>query len=389
MKKIIIKLIVLIIIIFSIALVFKYLMNPKNEKSIDFTPETIKNTRAIVYFSPTADNDFDNQAISYAIFIDHKNNTKGLKMKGLELGSVLYKNNTILLEDKNSIKLLDDEVKIFNMDDKQYTGELTGYLKPNDIFFSIYNTGLINGQYHSNIRYGNANGFKLDDIPSYIFTSGSDQSQIYLMTSDIEKGTYEVQTATINDKIQINILTSLRELYGKDLFPLSGILSNDTNLYILYGEPINDNEFTISLLSVNKVTGKQQINLLKSEENSNISAYFPYSVKSSSSIIDNTLYYVDGTGAVYSIDLNTKNMELNFTLKGASNKGNRVISQVKFYKDSLFYLYRSQKEKIFLDRYDLHSKERNQHNEIKGIHPILSENNGKNLSSYDLEIINP
>jgi len=383
------KFIVLIVIIILIALVYKYSMNFQNEKPIDVTRETIKSTRAIVYFSPTADNDFDDQAISYAIFIDQKNDTEGLKMKGLELGSLLYENNTILLEDKSSIKVLGDEVKIFNMEDKQYTGELTGYLKPNDLFFSIYNTGLINGQYHSNIRYGNKNGFILDNIPSYIFTSGSDESQIFLMTSDIGKGTYEVEIATLNDKIQINNLASLKELSGKDLFPLSGILSDETNLYILYGEPINENEFAISLLSVNKTSGKHKISLLRKEKNSNKNSHFPYSIKTSSSIIDNTIYYVDGNGAVYSIDINSKSMENYFTLEGDIKLENRVNSQVKFYKDSLFYFYKSNKGKFYLDRYNLNSQERIDHNEIKGVDSILSVNNGKNLLSYDLEIINP
>lgn len=67
--------------------------------------------QAVLYYSSTADQDMDDRGKSIAIFIDDGGVARGYKMKGLELGSVALGENGLLIEDKETLRLIGNKYK--------------------------------------------------------------------------------------------------------------------------------------------------------------------------------------------------------------------------------------------------------------------------------------
>ncbi|UPM53111.1 hypothetical protein [Gottfriedia acidiceleris] len=93
--------------------------------------------QAVLYYSSTADQDKDNRGISIVIFVDDDGVARGYKMKGLELGSVGLGEAGLLLEDKETPRLIGHKYKEVKMK-YQHTGDLTGYLKSSNLYFTIF-----------------------------------------------------------------------------------------------------------------------------------------------------------------------------------------------------------------------------------------------------------
>lgn len=155
--------------------------------------ELLKNTKAIIYLSTTADQDMDNKGVSYGVFVQDDHSVQALAMKGLELGSVAIGKNQVLLEDKNNINIISDNTKQFKMDTPQYTGERTGYLPEKELFFSIYNSGFVEDGYSSDVRYGDSKDFNVDSIPYYIVASGITENMVPILTQDFGKNRFDLR----------------------------------------------------------------------------------------------------------------------------------------------------------------------------------------------------
>lgn len=386
-KKAIIGAGLLFIIVF-----FIYFSIEKNttDTSLHLSDEDLlKNTKAIIYLSTTADQDIDNKGLSYAVFVQGDNSIQALAMKGLELGSIAVGKDQILLEDKNSINIISDKIERFTMDTPQYTGERTGYLPEKELFFSIYNGGFVEDDYSSDVRYGNLKGFKVDSIPYYIVASGTTESAVHILTQDFETERFYLKEVKLDENLIINDLTTIQSESVENMQVLAPVLSDENYYYLLLSTIISDANESVSIYRINKETLEQDSFEFINYNEINLTATIPYNYKNSATIYNNKLYYVNGLGDVYSFNLQTTAVSKEFSLNNASNSSIRHNEETYFNAGNLYVLRynENKKERYYLETYSLEKGILTNSIDIEGLDKIIKKIRNKKVYSYDLKVL--
>ncbi|PEC49795.1 hypothetical protein COJ46_14745 [Bacillus sp. AFS077874] len=305
---------------------------------------------AVLYYSSTADQDMDNRGISIAIFINDDGVARGYKMKGLELGSVGLGETGLLIEDKETLRLIGNKYKEVKMK-YQHTGEITGYLKSSNLFFTIFNSGFVKNGYASNVLYGNENGFEKENIPHYIYTSGVDKNDILILTEDNE--TCHLRKVDFDDnKLKIKDLTQLKKRSTYNSYgPSSQIISDENYHYMVLEERKQGNlkDEKVVLVRIYKKTLKQDMITLVSYQNKTINqltAKIPYSPNHSIYLYGKQLFYANGLGEVYSVDTTSNLVKKKFTIENPRKGPYRYGEQTYFKNDSMFVVRYDSKRKL-------------------------------------------
>lgn len=351
--------------------------------------ELLKNTKAIIYLSTTADQDIDNKGLSYGVFVQDDDSVQALAMKGLELGSVAVGKDQILLEDKSNINIISDTIKKFKMDTPQYTGERTGYLSGKELFFSIYNSGFVEDGYSSDVRYGDSKGFNVDSIPYYIVASGTTEDSVHILTQDFETNRFNLKEVTFDEELKINDITTIQSDSTENMQVLAPILSDENYYYLILSTIINDTNETVSIYRINKETMEQDTFEFIDYNNVDLTATIPYNYKNSATIHNKKLYYANGLGEIYSFDLNTTAVSKEFSLKKVSNSKVRHNEETYFKAGNLYVLRYSpdKKEQYYLESYSLDKGILTESIDIHGLDTIIKESQNKKVYSYDLKIL--
>lgn len=352
--------------------------------------EFLQNKKAVIYLSTTADQDFDGKGASYAVFIDQYGESQGLLMNGLELGSMAINNKNILLEEKDKVRIVGEDYKEFPMSKKQYTGEITGYLKNKHIFFSVYNSGINKNSYNSDVRYGNEKGFKTSTIPFYIATSGLNNSDLSILTQDIKEKEFNLKKVIFGEDVKTKQIVKLKNHKDVDLNALSPILADDKYYYVILSSILDDYNAKVYWYRINKINKKQEVFLLLDYKNKkNLVATDPYNVKNSAYLYKKELYYVNGLGNIYTFNTSTQKIKKKFSLIDA-NQSKIRHNEETYFKDNYLYVLRyneKKKEKYYLEQYSLDSGERIKSTPIKNFDNISRSIKGKNIYSYDLKVL--
>ncbi|MEE6452194.1 hypothetical protein RAH41_16600 [Gottfriedia acidiceleris] len=393
-KSIILFLACLLVIYSSYIVVNKIRVSPFILKE-----ETIRNKnflddkQAVLYYSTTADQDMDDRGISIAIFVDDDGVARGYKMKGLELGSVGLGETGLLLEDKDTLRLIGNKYKEVKMK-YQHTGERTGYLKSLNLYFTIFNSGFVKNGYASNILYGNDKGFEKGNIPHYILTSGLDKNEILIMTEDNE--TFNLRKVSFEDnKLKIKDLTQLKKRSGYNSYgPSSQIISDENYYYMVLGESNEGNlkDSNEVLMRINKKTLKQDIITIVSYKNKTInqlSATIPYSLNHSIYLYGKQLFFANGLGDVYTVDTSSNKVSKKFTIENPRKGPYRYGEKTYFKNDSMFVVRYDSKKKVkyYFEQYSLETGKKTKVVQMKGVEEILSSIKGKSVHSYDFKIL--
>lgn len=353
----------------------------------------LKNKQAVLYYSTTADQDFDNKGVSYAIFIDDEGMATGFKMNGLELGTIASNGQSLLLADKNSIKIVGNTYKEFKQNKPQYTGERTGFLKNQNVFFSIYNTGVNKqtGSYDSNVLFGDETSFKRGNIPYYILTSGTTDQSVPILTLDIEKNMYDLREVSFaGDTVEVNDLVQLENKENKEYANLSPIVADADFYYFVLCELIDDTNQDVILFKINKKTrAQEQISVAEHRNNDNLVATIPYSIKNSAYVYGDHFYYIDGLGDVYRLEKGSNRIERKFTIDNPSTDGVRHGEATYFRDDQLFVVrYHENAEELYtIESYSLETGKREKVTTIKNLDNILGSIKGKSLHGYDFRML--
>ncbi|KMY28993.1 hypothetical protein ACZ11_17850 [Lysinibacillus xylanilyticus] len=381
-----------LIIIFIVIILFKQ-QNIKDSSQFlsaeDVDKGLLKNTKAVIYLSTTADQDFDNKGLSYSVFVKKDHSTQALTMNGLELGSIAVGKNRLLLEDKNTIRIVDGDIKQFNMDTPQYTGERTGYLPSQDLFFSIYNSGFKESGYNSDVRYGNAEKINVDSIPYYILISGVTEKGINILTQDFETKTFNLREVTFDKELKINDITTLQELTIDSTQALAPILTDEHYYYLILSTIISESKESVSIYRINKKTLEQEKFKLIEYNDVDLTATIPYNYKNSATISQNKLFYANGLGEIYSFDLKTHAVSKAFKLKKASQSKIRHNEET-YFKDGNLYVLRYSEDKngyYYLETYSLDKGKLIDSFDINGLDEIINHSSSKKVYSYDLKVL--
>ncbi|PGL69988.1 hypothetical protein [Bacillus sp. AFS055030] len=351
--------------------------------------------QAVLYYSSTADQDMDDRGISIVIFVDNDGVARGYKMKGLELGSVGVGETGLLLEDKETLRLIGNKYKEVKMK-YQHTGEQTGYLKNLNLYFTIFNSGFVKNGYASNVLYGNEKGFKKGNIPHYISTSGVDKNEILILTEDIEKNTRHLRKVSFDDnKLKIKDLTELKKRSGYDSYgPSSQIISDENYYYMVLGESKQENlkDENEVLLRINKKTLKQDLITLVSYKNktsNQLTATIPYSPDDSIYLYGKELFFANGLGEVYTMDTTSNLVKKKFTIENPRKGPYRYGEQTYFKNDSMFVVRYDSKKKVkyYIEQYSLETGKKTNVVQMKGVEEILSSVKGKSVHAYDFKIL--
>lgn len=384
----------LIIVATFTLIVFKFV--EKKDELVFVSADNIQNdllekTKAIIYFSTTADQDFDGKGLSYATFVQNDHTIETLKMKGLELGSIAVgeTKNQVMLEDKDTIYVLDKETNQFPIETVQYTGERTGYLKNQGLFFSIYNTGFSENGYQSDIRFGNLEKIQANSIPYYIVASGVNDDKIQILTQDVEADSLTLREVLIQeDDFKINDITSIQVKTTENMQALAPVMSDAHYYYMILSTLHNDTDETVGIYRIDKETLEQEYFEFISYEDVDLSATIPYNSKNSASIYGNRLYYINGLGDAYSFNLDSTEIKHEFELMNASKSKVRHNEET-YFKDGNLYVLRFNKDAeipYYLETYSLEKGQRINLFEIEGLDKLLNHQKGKSVYSYDLKV---
>lgn len=349
----------------------------------------LESTKAVIYLSTTADQDIDNKGLSYSVFVKEDHSVQAFAMKGLELGSIAAGNNQILLEDKNSIYLLGDHTKKFEMENPQYTGERTGYLPNSNVFFSIYNTGFVENGYSSEIRYGNSAVFQADTIPYYIAASGTTDNSIEILTQDFEKDQFYLKEVTFNNKLNVKDITAIQTESTENMQVLAPILSDENYYYMVLSTIISDTSETVSLQRIHRESLMQDTFEFINYKDADLTATIPYNYKNSAAIHNDKLFYINGLGEVYSFHLPTTTVKKEFSLKDADHSAVRHNEETYFKSGNLYVLRHSADKKApyYLESYSLDNGKLTDSMTIKGLDTLITSSNNKKVYSYDLKVL--
>ncbi|EOR24763.1 hypothetical protein KGR20_02985 [Cytobacillus oceanisediminis] len=380
----------LIIIVLMITVTTK-IGHSENELTIDTInhPDFLKDKQAVVYLSTTADQDMNNKGISYAVFIDDQGKACGFQMAGLELGSMAISDKQLLIEDKHTMRLIGEKNAVIDRK-YQHTGERTGYLAKQDIFFSIYNSGTNSTDgYNSNIYWGNDEGFRGGNLPYYILSSGSTEEEIFLLTADLEKNEYTLRKVVLkNNQLEKNDIKKLEIKKGYQYAPLAPILSDNLHYYILLSEVSNDNRENTVLFLLNKKTLEQTKVELNTGYMTNDPAAFSINSKNGAYLWRDVFFYVNGIGEVFAVSKDGQEQN-KFLLEDFPQDGIRHNEEAYFVGDQLFVLRYddSKKDKYYLESYSLENGEKVEEQGIEGLDKILSSVKGTSIYSYDFKIL--
>ncbi|WP_129689180.1 hypothetical protein [Gottfriedia acidiceleris] len=349
--------------------------------------------QAVLYYSSTADQDMDDRGISIVIFVDDEGVARGYKMKGLELGSVGLGETGLLLEDKETLRIIGDKYKEVKMK-YQHTGEITGYLKSSNLYFTIFNSGFVKNGYASNVLYGNEKGFEKGNIPHFIFTTGVDKNEILILTEDNE--TCYLRKISLDDnKLKIKDLTQLKKRSTFNTYgPRSQIISDENYYYMVVEESKQGNlkDANEVLIRINKKTLKQDIITLVSYKNKTINqltATIPYSLDQSIYLYGKQLFYANGLGDVYTVDTTSNIVKKKFTIENPRKGPYRYGEQTYFKNDSMFVVRYDSKKKVkyYFEQYSLETGKKTNEVQMNGVDEILSSVKGKSVHSYDFKIL--
>ncbi|MGG2026803.1 hypothetical protein AB1282_13960 [Gottfriedia sp. S16(2024)] len=349
--------------------------------------------QAVLYYSSTADQDMDDRGISIVIFVDDNGVARGYKMKGLELGSVGLGESGLLVEDKETLRLIGNKYKEVKMK-YQHTGEITGYLKSSNLYFTIFNSGFVKNGYASNVLFGNEQGFKKGNIPHYINTSGVDKNEILILTEDNETCYLRKVSFDVN-KLKITDLIQLKNRNGYDSYgPSSQIISDENYYYMVLEERKQGNlkDANEVLVRINKKTLKQDMITLVTYKNKTINqltATIPYSTDHSIYIYGKELFFSNGLGEVYTMDTTSNLVKKKFTIENPRKGPYRYGEKTYFKNDSMFVVRYDSKKKVkyYIEQYSLITGKKTNVVQMKGVDEILSSIKGKSVHSYDFKIL--
>ncbi|MBG9716010.1 hypothetical protein [Bacillus cereus] len=366
------------------------LLSDKDIQNTNF----LNDKKAVVYVSSTADQDLDGKGVSYAIFINKQGIASGYKMGGLELGGIGVSDDKkqVLLESKDNIKFLGENPTTHKIK-YQHTGDFNGYLASQKIFVNIYNSGMNkeNGNYDSNVLFGNEKGIHKSNIPHFIISSGLDGENILVATQDLVTNKYELERLTFNDTtMNIANITELNVNGKEDHANLSPILVDSENYYMVMStidkdDPLKGETF---LLRTNKTTLEQNTIFMYKEENS--TATSPFSLDNSAYIYNDELYFINGLGEVYTYNPKNDAMSHKFSIDYHVKDGVRYNEQTYFENDSLYVLRYDAKRnnKYYIERYNLTNGKKVSEQEIQGIESILATVKGrKKVYAYDFKML--
>ncbi|GGA67630.1 hypothetical protein [Ornithinibacillus halotolerans] len=336
-------------------------------KDSDSDNITISNVKAVAYYGVSA---LAGPVDSHLVFIDEDGDVDHLKTENVEWGTVINTKDKIVMNGIKEIMNWDkqtEEMKQIASECEIYAsyGYSSDYLEAKDIYYEIFNQGFQNPDsnlvdYRSTIRWGNEADHYCEDIPVYSIADGNDEEHVYVMTSEIDELGIPKNLEIIQYNMEDASLSDNRTFLREEGFEISHsrIVSEGDFLYVLYFQfaDVNDvmGERQMRLLEINKeemqITNDYVLHTYNYEEDP---YYFPYN-KDSLTIHDGVLYYSNGYGEIHTVDLETGEQKLQFSLPESEIGMYDNHKNIQINGNTIYYFYYDDDQEIHvLESYTL------------------------------------
>ncbi|WP_044445822.1 hypothetical protein [Bacillus spizizenii] len=384
MKKWMITIVMLILA--GIAL-FVFISPLKSHKAVSqqdlHSPDFLDDKDILLYLSTSADQDAFGGGKSYALFISKDGALSSFKMKGLELGSAKVHDDSVMLEDKNTIFTIKDGLHSHKRA-YQHTGDSAGFLQNTNGFYTLYNSGYDKkGDGYRSELYRQMDGeWKKDIIPSYIRASGFHDGAIYaLVPTTDEKGYQLLQIQADQKKLTYHTITEWQYREGASVE--SQLAVDDQAVYVMIRGQKARNLY--QMFKINKKSGEVELHDIAEYKNDEQTIYssMPFSFKKSFFAYDRCLYFIDGFGKVYKIDAKTGKTSIAFTLSPKKMKAD--FKEITQKGSSLYFFTYTYNQPATIEQYSLTTGKKVKEKEIRKVKDVVTPKS--HLKLYDFEVM--
>lgn len=336
-----------------------------------------------VFFSMTIDQNMFGKGSGLVTFVDDKGDASFLKTNRLEVGTLASHNKNLLVSDSEKLLLLGEQSKKFDLENDQHTGEQSGYLHKNNIFYTIFNSGFTSdGGYGSDIYWIYDNELHNDVLPYFIKSSGQGDDHIYTI--------YEGEKSIRLDKVSLNKEMTYENLTSWGEYTYFRYFSNivaDKNFIYFVATKRNKTY----LVQMDKQTFEREDFFIDEFESSeDQSAKTPFMTSENLYKYDNNLYYVDGLGHVYKFNTSEKTAEPFFQfLEYEKASPNSLHEELVDISNNFMYFFRfnTGKDEYTLEKYNLDNGERVSQQILPDIKIYLENIQKGGLGTYDISIL--
>ncbi|MCY7806069.1 hypothetical protein MOF47_12505 [Bacillus spizizenii] len=384
MKKWMITIVMLILA--GVAL-FVFISPLKSHKAVSqqdlHSPDFLDDKDILLYLSTSADQDAFGGGKSYALFISKDGALSSFKMKGLELGSAKVHDDSVMLEDKNTIFTIKDGLHSHKRA-YQHTGDSAGFLQNTNGFYTLYNSGYDKkGDGYRSELYRQMDGeWKKDIIPSYIRASGFHGGAIYaLVPTDDEKGYQLLQIQADQKKLTYHAIMEWQYREGASVE--SQLAVDDQAVYVMIRGQKARNLY--QMVKINKKSGEVELHDIAEYKNDEQTIYssMPFSFKKSFFPYDRYLYFIDGFGKVYKINAKTGKASITFTLSPEKMKAD--FKEITQKGSSLYFFTYTYNKPATIEQYSLTTGKKVKEKEIRKVKDVVTPKS--HLKLYDFEVM--
>lgn len=328
--------------------------------------------QAVLYASSTTDVLQKGKGKSQVIFIDQQGDAHELKLSGLENGSTYFNKQVLFIEDSDHVMLLGKKLKTYNMPSKELRAIQTGFLPKTKQFYSLYNTGFSKKEdYISTIRYGGEEAIHTSQIPYFVSTAGNLSDRLIVVTQDLISGEFALQEVQLKSKAKIKKLLDLPLENPGELDAISPVVVDENNFYFVMSHYQSEDREDLQLIIVNRNTKKvKSIPFIQYRTEHQVENGLPFSFNTSAHVNDGYFYYVNGLGEVYEYRVSSGEMKKVLQLS-YEKLSNHRFEQVSFENNQIHHIYSNEKQKFYLETYDLSSKRNINTLEIQNLKTIL------------------
>ncbi|WP_146551941.1 hypothetical protein [Rummeliibacillus sp. SL167] len=348
----------------------------------------LNHQQAVLYASSTTEVLQKEKGNSQVIFIDRRGHARGLTLSGLESGSTYFHTKGLFMEESDRVMMLDGSgLNTYDMPSEELRGIQTGYLTTTKQFYSLYNTGFSKkDDYVSTIRYGGKKGIHSAHIPYFISTAGQLSDSLMIVTQDLISGEFALQKVELTPKVKTRKLLDLSLEKTEELDAITPVVADDQNYYFIMSHYQAENREDLQLVVVNRDTKKvKNVPFIQYRSKYQVENGLPFNFNHSAYVNDGHFYYVNGLGEVYEYHVAAGDIQKILQLSHIE-KGNSRFEQITFQNNQIHHIYSNEKQRFYLETYDLSLKKSTNTVEIQNLDRLLPMGD-KNYFLTSLEVL--
>lgn len=328
-----------------------------------------KKKQAVLYISQDAEKIEDGKTQGCLIFIDQQGEIKAYEIDPVEYGNTVIKNNHLMIEQSNKIVLAKDKAVTTKFSENEYRGLRAGYLPKTKQFYSLYNSGLSEKyDYKMTVRYSNEQDeFQELIIPNFVTAVGEEKDKLLLITQDLISGEFQLKTMALKDNAKPELLAKLDLEDSDGLDIVSQIIAEKDAYYFVVSNYESDKKEDIILCKIDRQTLKMKQQAIANYRSlKETTDSLPLTYNDSLHKWGDSLYYANGRGQIYKYNLESSKVSELMKLQGFP-VSNVNYAQIRFTDKYIYTIYLNSDNKVYLDKYDLKTTRRIQHEVIKGL----------------------